>query len=431
MEHLSEEKLKKYAKRELSAAEMTVAILHLEDCSACFENLNEILATPTATEDSSAFFNETAEQFHLDFDEHLRPFVDKEADEVTREIVENHTQSCAMCARELRDLREFSASLRMREIEKAAASKSSFGGSIRRFLKSRFARTALAVSILSVFIIGGIFWLNRGKQSLSDEIRSPEISQIQTPLTNKNVEIPSPKPELSNADLQSETANRKVEVAKTPLNLNNQTPESLTKQEENNDLAELQNLPSNIRAKVQTVWQTNKLEFPQFLASLRENPKLRGESGELQSVIYPNGEAIRETAPKFSWRKFAASDETYVIEILDENNNSVFTSESLNQTKFKLPINLRRGEIYQWEVRSVKNENSPKIKSVSGKFKIVEQKTLNDLENLSSSLPIVRGIILAKAGLLTEAKQEFRRSITRNENVKKAKRFLRQIDSLK
>ncbi|HET9713621.1 MAG TPA: zf-HC2 domain-containing protein, partial [Pyrinomonadaceae bacterium] len=45
--------------------------------------------------------------FHLDYEQHLEPYVDGKANEIDREIVDSHIALCSRCADELRDLFAF------------------------------------------------------------------------------------------------------------------------------------------------------------------------------------------------------------------------------------------------------------------------------------------------------------------------------------
>src|SRR5215218_1772510 len=47
------------------------------------------------------------EPFHLDYNEHLEPYVDGKVNEIDREIVDSHVALCSQCATDLRDLLAF------------------------------------------------------------------------------------------------------------------------------------------------------------------------------------------------------------------------------------------------------------------------------------------------------------------------------------
>lgn len=387
---------------------MTFVILHLENCADCFAAVQNF-APPTENQ-SVLLFAET-EKFHLDYEEHLRPFVDNEADSATREIVESHTQSCGNCAFQLRELREFSESLRLREIEKKSVYAPTFLQKIGEWLHQiPHNLTFKIIFPLLLLIVGSvaIFILFRQPQSkdtanLNQTIQNDLSETNQNPIIVKTVNQNTENRQKINSNNFQNNANVK-EIQPKPID---------------ETAAELAGLPAALREKIETAWNTKKLSLPSFLPSLQEKLNLRGEDLQEKIKIYPNGEAVRETSPNFAWKTFGNGN--YTVEIFDENNQSVETSAIVNKTDWTPKINLERGKIYKWEVRA---ENS---QSYSGKFKVLDKKTADDLNKLSGKSPLVRGIAFASAGVLTNAEIELRRAVKDKNDSEAAKIFLRQI----
>src|ERR1043165_2616924 len=98
-EHLSQTQLAGYSGRTLYPDELLAVDSHLASCDECHERLTRIM--PGTSVDSGE------EPFHLDYDEHLHPYVDGTANEIDREIVDSHVAQCSRCADELRDLLAF------------------------------------------------------------------------------------------------------------------------------------------------------------------------------------------------------------------------------------------------------------------------------------------------------------------------------------
>jgi hypothetical protein len=153
---------------------------------------------------------------------------------------------------------------------------------------------------------------------------------------------------------------------------------------------------------------------------------LRGNADKNSLQIYPKGEAVREVSPQFRWNNFAASDEKYVVEIFDEKNDSVEISLPFYATNWKPKTVLQRGKIYVWEVRTL-NTNAQISKSFAGKFKVLGQAELETLNKISSKSALVRGIIFASVGLLSDAETELKRAIKNSENSELANKLLLQI----
>jgi hypothetical protein len=427
MQHPNKEKLENYAARRLSADEMTLVILHLENCADCFEIIKTF---PQSTEDQSLalFYEIEKDFFHLDYDEHLRPFIDKEADGATREIVESHTQSCSDCAFELRELREFAESLRLREIEEnpnpSPEFLRGFGERLRGLFRRRSFQIAFSFSVVLLFGLAAFVWLSnknpaqkasqpgdnpREGQSLPFQPNSNENDQTVAGSENKNVSNGFPGNQNS------------TDLTKS------QIPENRRDSPGTGDRsAELNSLPETARGTVQSAVQSEKITFPAFLSVIGGNLKLRGETNGKPIFMFPSGEAIRQVSPRFYWQSFAKPDEKYIVEIFDEQNNSVETSPSLKAANWTPKTALLRGRIYKWEVRAERTDGSPK--TFAGKFMILDQKAIDDLSNISTTSSFARGILLASKGLLNEAEKEFRQAVKEDDRAALAKKFLRQIE---
>ncbi len=419
MKHLEIEQLKKYGERQLNAEEMTRAVSHLGECCACFDSFQQMFPSLSDAAREVSVDNLTADDaeiFHLDYEEYLRPYIDFEVDEVEREIVESHLQNCSFCARAVRELREFSDGLKLREIEKdsldAPMFSKSAGNSPRRFANGNLRYLVLsAIAILILGFGGWLFWRQSETTTFVAENQTPtaaprvsgnENSFNQLPnnsLTNPPIEE-SESPILPRDD---NSANKKPEA------VGGKIPES--KQSEDERL--LAALPTDIRAEFQNALRTQDIKLPAFIADLRENRNLRGESNNEKNIILsPNAQAVKDVRPTFSWKKFAADGESYVVTIFDTNFNQIAVSPSLRDTQWKSNVILERGKIYKWQVKTEKSADS-----YPAQFKVLDENAivrLNIIENAAPNSPLVRGIGYASEGLLTEAAREFQKEIKNN-----------------
>src|SRR5918992_1663931 len=103
-EHPSQIQLMGYGARTLNSEELLAVDRHLASCNTCHERLAGMLHKAS---EGSYDLSIGEEPFHLDYDQHLVPYVDGVANEIDREIVESHTALCSRCADEVRDLQEF------------------------------------------------------------------------------------------------------------------------------------------------------------------------------------------------------------------------------------------------------------------------------------------------------------------------------------
>ena len=425
MEHLNSEKLRKYAARQLSDGEMTMAILHFDSCAGCFDLLQN-LPSQTAAENFLSLTDEKKDgEFHLGYDEFLRPFVDNEADEITREIVESHAQVCSNCAFQLRELREFSQSLRLREIEKnlkySPTIFDKFGHWASRISRNLTLRTAFVLFLM--LILGFAAFILFDKKPPVSTQNNRESNAVESTVVKQNNENQADLPK-NNERISTEN-NQNIERRK-PLIVkndgqNNKNTNSETRITGNFD--ELQNLPAVWREKIRSAMRSEKLAFPAFLTSLRTNGKVRGEAENKQNELFPNGEVVRRVAPSLSWKSFAKPNEKYIVKIFDETYNQIAVSEPLQTNTWNLPVNLERGKIYHWEVAAPSG-------NYQANFKVLDQVSLNEInliENKTSASPIIRGIAYSSAGLLSEAKKAFIAAAGQKKSSKSAQVFLRQI----
>ena len=105
-EHLAQAQLAAYTRRTLDPDELLGVDRHLASCDMCHERLTRMLPAVTKAAISPSF-EPGAGRFHLDYDQHLAPYVDGKADDIDREIVDSHVALCSKCAIDLKDLLAF------------------------------------------------------------------------------------------------------------------------------------------------------------------------------------------------------------------------------------------------------------------------------------------------------------------------------------
>lgn len=418
MEHLNKEKLQKYSARLLNAEEMTSIILHLEDCIECFNALREFSMVDKTK--SVAFFPEPiTEAFHLDFEEHLRPFVDHEANAVIREIVETHTQTCANCAFQLRELREFSESLRLAEIQKSLTSSPHFVAKIgvwfRQVSQNLAVQLALPILILAIGITTA-FWFFSSKppvEIVKNNSEQPSQTDQKQPIASDK-ESSIEKPIEVNTKSATDLNQPKSEPKPSPVE---------TKLPENNLPDELGNLSNSVKATIRKTLESEKLILPGFLSILGERIKLRGSDSNDSSIIYPKGVVIIASKPTLRWKKGNETGEKYTVEIFDENGTLVGKGSEITLNQWKPEKSLSPGKTYSWEVKSEAGDIST---TAAAKFRIAASSDLTELNSIKS--PLYRGIFYASKGLLAEAREEFIKAKKNKNEALMAKKFIDQIN---
>ena len=100
-EHLSQTQLAGYSRRTLDPDELLAVDRHLASCDVCHQRLIRSLPGTAKVAPSQSFeFDGTP--FHLDYEQHLQPYVDGKANDIDREIVDSHVALCSKCADRLK-----------------------------------------------------------------------------------------------------------------------------------------------------------------------------------------------------------------------------------------------------------------------------------------------------------------------------------------
>jgi predicted anti-sigma-YlaC factor YlaD len=215
-EHLSVEQITKYGQGKLAPDEWPPVVAHLNECSTCFAVLRDLFPQRTNPQRHVLLSLRTPEEddhWHLDFDAHLRPFVDGEADEVEREVIESHLSVCADCGQAMRELREFKDSLRLRQLEReldkehAQQSQTPLATDSRHKLAlwwrrltapASSLRVALSVSLLVLLCAGGLLWFKS-----RSSVPSQNIGTTQSTLNGDETISPAQPGQSQPGDLQA------------------------------------------------------------------------------------------------------------------------------------------------------------------------------------------------------------------------------------
>ena len=125
-EHINKNEIKQYGESKLSPREFLRVQTHLETCEDCQRRLDEMFPNIAETEEALLIEDlreDKANDFHLNYEEHLKPFIYETIEAIDKEIVESHVEVCAECREDLRDLLNFHQELErekeIRELSKA------------------------------------------------------------------------------------------------------------------------------------------------------------------------------------------------------------------------------------------------------------------------------------------------------------------------
>ncbi len=273
-EHLSDSQLIGYGAKTLDSEELLAADRHLASCDVCHDRLTHL--------SPKTFDLSIEEPFHLDYDEHVAPYVDGAANDIDREIVESHIALCSQCEKDIRDLQEF----RQQPVpsspdERVRHWTASMGQGSRGWNPQRTA--ALVIAVFIIGIIPALFLWTRSRTLEPAHEAGPASLSGADKQTGREPTSAGPSPEhLATQPSPDAHANEPEQ----PLVALNDGGHHVTLDERGQSTG-LELLPLELRRTVETVLATRKLRKSPALGNLTEGiARLRGQI-EQQDTIVP------------------------------------------------------------------------------------------------------------------------------------------------
>jgi hypothetical protein len=164
-----------------------------------------------------------------------------------------------------------------------------------------------------------------------------------------------------------------------------------------------------------------------------DKPRGAGDVRRVEfSVIEPVGTVTLSDRPTFRWSQLNGAT-GYVVEVYDERFGLAATSPQITDHSWTAPQPLKRGEIYYWLVKAVKDGRelkAPRAPAPQAKFRILDAARASELAQARrayASWRLILGLLYAQAGLLDEAEREFRALQENNPNSGMVQRLLKQV----
>jgi hypothetical protein len=345
--HLPRATIEALRRRQLPPGELPAALRHLGECDEC-----RLLASPAVDDDARvrAALDQPDDDRHLDLDTEIIPFVDGTADEATRELVEEHMQECALCRRELDELRSV-----RREMGRPSRSRG-------------WRMLAVAAAIIAVIAALIAFLLSR-----------PEPA---APMRRERVQSPGP-----------------VQSPPKPV------PPRTAPSPERYERAEWQALVDDALSRASLPASATAASI-----ALPRQP-LRGPGGEDDFGLSPIGVLVEADRPAFTWT--AADGATYVVSVYEEDEE-IANSGAIERPSWKPVRPLRRGRTYVWQVKVRQGNRIsilPSPPMPQAMFHILGEDALRELAAARTAHPddhLLLAVLSARHGLAADARRHLR-----------------------
>ncbi len=371
---------------------------------------------------------------HLRY-EQLAAYVDEALDDVEREIVKSHLETCSRCAGEAQDLIAFKPeTMSYSEANFAHDTPSPFWKKVRAYWERPLYRISLQVACAAVamLLVVLIATLPLRKQVAALHAKLDEAQNRNDELQKQASKANELREQLNL--LQQSRPNDSSEIAQTLYDggrivaLDNQ-----------GNLTGVESAPPHIQQAIRETLSEDQAGVSPELRSLRGRAGvLVGGSGEGISfaLLSPVGAVVETDRPTFRWRQLNGAA-TYALDVYDASLKNVAAIKGLSATHWTAVHRLKRNEVYTWQVTAVKDGQeitSPVPPAPEAKFLVLDQTRADELSAAKKSYPtshLILGAVYKKAGLLDDAEREFKALLSANPHSPVAQKLLRDVTSLR
>jgi hypothetical protein len=407
-EHLTEEQIEHYRRRQNDPAARQECDLHLTACDDCLRRvLDSAHAALAFNSLSEAFLPSLNEKpFHLSHAE-LKSYRAGTATSADRIICESHLEICDQCSAELGSLTTTLPSAGIWSWQAWGLTP---------------ARVTVAIALFAFLVLAIVVWRQRSPSTLRED----------SARTNSPAELAPSSPQPSSSNTETQTDNFGQSNLATLKDNDREI-----RLDQGGKLTGLEDLDESSQRMARAALAGEALAKPNVLNDLSSPPiKLLGESPDesVFQLVSPLGKVISEQRPILKWQSLSGAT-SYSVSVFDANFNRVTKSPTLLEPAWILPEPLKRGETYSWEVTATRDGReikAPVAPAPRAQFRVLEGDKLNALTRLKRQRPashLALGLAYARFGLVPEAEGEFRQLLKQNPESALAKKLLRTVQS--
>ena len=355
---------------------------------------------------------------------------DKTIDQETQEIINLHLQTCETCHE---DVRSFLASRETSAPEMDVSygptnysANAVTGAPWRQRVQSRLVYAVAAVVLVIIAVLIGVIALNKRSGSLEASKQAQAGPQIEQSPIVASTPMGSVTSSPSGVDDSAKVATLKDGGGEVSI-------------DKSGRVKGLDEVSENSRQYVAQAALSGHIAPAQVWKRLSgEQSGLRGsDTGEHGfGLLYPVRNVVIEDRPSFRWESLAGTS-SYRVYVLDANGKQVGQSEDLppNQTQWKVPSRLRRGQVFSWAVTAQvdgKKIVSPSASDPEMKFAVLSAADFQELTLLKkSNSHLALGVFYARVGLLNEAEREFQTLSELNPQSELPRKLLQSVRVMK
>lgn len=393
-EHLTEPQAEQFRRRMMNADEKARWERHMAGCQDCLELVyGEKNLAVVRDRLLEALISSGEEEFHLSMPE-LHQYVQGAMDEADRTIFESHLEDCPACRGQAEALAAAKPGSRSPEL--LPARPPSFWPRVVRFWQEpRFALpagVAVAAVVVVCFFLGRAAW-HRGDTNVA----RPGQAAIVVSLRDGSTEITLDK---------------------------------------RGTLAGVVGLDPAATNAVREALENAGLSKPQVLSELSGPPiKFMGQTGSAPPfvLISPVHTVVADEQPTLRWQALRGAT-SYTVAVFDPKFQPVAKTRLRAETEWRVPIRLRPGATYFWQVTARKGElqiTVPAAPAPRAEFKVLDSQTATDLEKARTLTDshLALGILYARQGLRLDAERELEALARQNPQSSVAAKLLSDVRS--
>jgi anti-sigma factor RsiW len=442
IEHLSQQNIERYGRRELSAPELIAIDDHLATCEVCRGSLRQLEQTDELGASLLIGLRTQAQQplAHLPY-EQLDAYVSETLDAAEREIVNNHLQICASCSAEADDLLSFKAAIETPERAHPilpVKAPPSLSDRLKDYLRAPTYGIAFQAAVVLILATIGILLLLLPLKRQAADLQA-QLNQLQ----QENAELKKRSDSL--VDLQAQVdalrqENEALQLSQPATELPDKmlalkdAGGTVTVDEEGN-LQGLAALSSAHQQLIKNALRSGQVVMPATISEVttKAGVLMSGSSPGVSFALQsPVGTFVQSSRPTFRWRALQGAT-SYMVTVYDAAFRVVAKSEELGETEWTTPTDLERGVTFRWQVTA--NMNGKQVKSPvppapEARFKVIESAKVEELQRTRQTLAnshLAQGLLYAQAGLLDDAERELQILIRANPQAEVAKRLLQSV----